>query len=141
MDKKAAKKFPELILETDFLSLWYKKNHKFKVPRAQYFVKIYTIDLGIQFNVENLLFVEIWKAMFKSHINEIVYQAEMADLQFKIELEIDGFRIKFTGFNDSIPPFFETILKLLFEYDPSDDHNLFAIQYQKLNDDYFNSFN
>ena len=81
---------PILVNQWDDSDLWFKKDDKFKKPKGNIAVKIYTNDLHFGTTPISRVFTEMWKGCFSEYIREFKYMADCAELSFDQSLAIDN---------------------------------------------------
>ncbi|XP_053103631.1 nardilysin-like isoform X2 [Hemicordylus capensis] len=112
--------YPEKILSTQQGCLWYKKDNKFGVPKA--FICFHLVSPLIQQSAMNLA--------------EPAYQADVAQLEYKVIAREHGLVIRARGFNHKLPLLFQLIIDRLsdFTFTPS----VFQMITEHLKKTYFN---
>lgn len=109
---KTFKKQPMLIKDTPLSKLWYKKDDRFWIPRANVFMSLKSpiLQVSPRTNVLTRLFVEL----FKDSIAEETYDAELAGLQFSIDYGGgDSVTLGTVGYNDKLPALMEKMVKMM----------------------------
>ena len=97
----------------DVADLWYKKDDKFKKPKATVACKIYTDDLMFGQSTQTTVFAEMWKRCLQEVLREFLYMADQAKLEFSFTMAIDNIDLKWSGFNDKFVNFVtETLQKI-----------------------------
>lgn len=93
--------------------LWYKKDDKFKRPKAVINMKIYTTDNGFGLQQESRMFANVWRGVQEEYLREFNYMADCANLSFDVNCVYDNISFSWSGFNDSMPNYVnETMNKL-----------------------------
>uniref|UniRef100_A0A7N8XZU5 Nardilysin a (N-arginine dibasic convertase) n=1 Tax=Mastacembelus armatus TaxID=205130 RepID=A0A7N8XZU5_9TELE len=108
--------FPVRIADSDRGCLWYKKDNKFKIPKG-------TICL-FSFNI------------LGHYLAEPAYEAEVAQLDYKLVAGEHGLIIKVKGFNHKLPLLFHLIIDHLADFSASPD--VFSMFAEQLKKTYFN---
>jgi insulysin len=107
--------------------VWYKKDDKFKRPKAFINIKIYPhggLHANLGKTVEGKMFAEIWEAAIKEYLREFKYMAEMASLEFKIKVNEDSFEFEFSGFNDSLFQFLSQALEKIGKFTTTEENEM-----------------
>lgn len=102
-----------LISVWDDTEVWYKKDDKFKRPKAIVNLKIYTNDCDFSQTSVGRLFSEIWLECLNEFAREFTYMASCATLNVDTSISPDNINIKWSGFNDSLPIFIEETINLV----------------------------
>lgn len=93
--------------------LWFRKDDRFKKPKAIVGCKIYTNDLGFSTSPQAAVFAEVWKRVLQEYLREFTYMADCAKLDFKVAVIRDNIDLQWSGFNDSLLNFVsETLQKI-----------------------------
>jgi len=74
----------------DQARLWYKKDDKFKKPKAVVAAKIYTGDLNYGKSIEASVFARVWKQCSLELLREFKYMADCAALEMDISILRDN---------------------------------------------------
>uniref|UniRef100_A0AAX7UEF3 Nardilysin a (N-arginine dibasic convertase) n=1 Tax=Astatotilapia calliptera TaxID=8154 RepID=A0AAX7UEF3_ASTCA len=115
--------FPVRIADSDRGCLWYKKDNKFKIPRGRLCVSVVVLfDLLVNILGHNLA--------------EPAYEAEVAQLEYKLVAGEHGLVIKVKGFNHKLPLLFHLIIDHLADFSASSD--VFSMFAEQLKKTYFN---
>mmetsp|Transcript_1318 Transcript_1318/g.1693 ORF Transcript_1318/g.1693 Transcript_1318/m.1693 type:complete len:895 (-) Transcript_1318:261-2945(-) len=113
-EDEAHAKTPILLKTNDAGEYWYKKDDKFKRPKAIVSCKIFTADNGFGKTVEARMFANVWKNIAEEHLREFKYMADCADLSFSLDLLYDNIGFTWNGYDDSLFNFVqETMTKLI----------------------------
>uniref|UniRef100_A0A671YS79 Nardilysin convertase n=1 Tax=Sparus aurata TaxID=8175 RepID=A0A671YS79_SPAAU len=110
---------PVRIADSDRGCLWYKKDNKFKIPKGKVVV---LFDLLVNILGHNLA--------------EPAYEAEVAQLEYKLTAGEHGLVIKVKGFNHKLPLLFHLIIDHLADFSASPD--VFSMFAEQLKKTYFN---
>ncbi|XP_061680733.1 LOW QUALITY PROTEIN: nardilysin-like [Syngnathoides biaculeatus] len=126
--------FPVKILDDERGCLWYKKDNKFKIPKA--YIRFHLISPMIQKSPENVVLFDLFVNILAHNLAEPAYEADVAQLEYKLVAGEHGLLIKLRGFNHKLP----LLLKLLVEHiaDFSSDAGVFAMFSEQLKKAYFN---
>ncbi|KAG8436909.1 hypothetical protein GDO86_007845 [Hymenochirus boettgeri] len=126
--------YPQRILNTELGCLWYKKDNKFKIPKA--FVRLHLISPEVKKSPESLVLLDLFVNIFAHTLAELAYEAIIAQLEYKIESGEHGIVIEVKGFNHKLPLLFELIIDTMAEFAASSD--VFDMIYEQLKKSYFN---
>lgn len=125
---------PRIIKETESSHLWYKQDHKFDVPKAYGFCRIWSNDNQFPVSGEAVTFAEIYQKIFFEDIREFIYMAELAGIECSLDILQNRITLSFYGFNDSLPVLVDSFLKKLKEFQPEKSEELFNVKKtQKVN--------
>ena len=103
---------PQLVTQIDGVSdVWYRKDDKFKKPKAIVSCKIYTSDLGYGTSESAEVFAEVWKRCLQETLREFAYLAECAKLKFDIARVSDNIQVQWQGYNSSLINFVSEIMQ------------------------------
>ncbi|OCT82739.1 nardilysin [Xenopus laevis] len=111
--------YPVKVLDTELGALWYKKDNKFKIPKA--YVRFYLISPEIQKSPETLVLFDIFLNILNHTLAESAYEADLAQLEYKLEAGEFGLAISVKGFNHKLPLLFELIIDHLADFTASID--------------------
>ncbi|XP_072275730.1 nardilysin isoform X1 [Pyxicephalus adspersus] len=126
--------YPEKIVSNEQGCLWYKKDNKFKIPKA--YMRFHLISPLIQQSPENLVLFDIFVNILAHTLAEPAYEADVAQLEYKLVAGEHGLVIKVKGFNHKLPLLFELIIDHLADFRASPD--VFEMITQQLKKTYFN---
>ncbi|KAM8931011.1 nardilysin [Pelodytes ibericus] len=126
--------YPEKILDIEKGCLWYKKDNKFKIPKA--YMRFHLISPIIQQSPENLVLFEIFVNILAHTLAEPAYEADVAQLEYKLVPGEHGLVIKIKGFNHKLPLLFELIIDHLADFSTSPD--VYEMIAEQLKKNYFN---
>uniref|UniRef100_A0AAQ4S0K7 Nardilysin convertase n=1 Tax=Gasterosteus aculeatus aculeatus TaxID=481459 RepID=A0AAQ4S0K7_GASAC len=120
--------FPVRIMTNERGCMWYKKDNKFKIPKAQFILLIVTVDLLVLFDI----FVNI----LAHNLAEPAYEADVAQLEYRIVAGEHGLVIRLKGFNHKLP----LLLKLIVDHlaDFRAEPGVFNMFSEQLKKTYFN---
>ncbi|XP_075038182.1 nardilysin [Mixophyes fleayi] len=128
------REYPEKILNIEQGSLWYKKDNKFKIPKA--YIRCHLISPLIQQSPENLVLFDLFVNILAHTLAEPAYEADVAQLEYKLVAGEHGLVIKVKGFNHKLPLLFELIIDHLADFTASSD--VFEMITEQLKKTYFN---
>ncbi|XP_069594014.1 nardilysin [Ranitomeya imitator] len=126
--------YPEKIVDIKEGCLWYKKDNKFKIPKA--YIRFHLISPLIQQSPETLVLFEIFVNILAHTLAEPAYEADVAQLEYKLVAGEHGLVIKVKGFNHKLPLLFELIIDYLADFTASSD--VYEMITEQLKKTYFN---
>uniref|UniRef100_A0A8C7WZN2 Nardilysin a (N-arginine dibasic convertase) n=1 Tax=Oryzias sinensis TaxID=183150 RepID=A0A8C7WZN2_9TELE len=126
--------FPVRIAESSQGSLWYKKDNKFKIPKA--YIRFHLISPVIQQSAKNVVLFDLLVNILSHNLAEPAYEAEVAQLEYKLLAGEHGLVIKVKGFNHKLPLLFHLIIDHLADFSASLD--VFSMFKEQLKKTYFN---
>uniref|UniRef100_A0A4W6D3G6 Nardilysin b (N-arginine dibasic convertase) n=1 Tax=Lates calcarifer TaxID=8187 RepID=A0A4W6D3G6_LATCA len=130
--------FPVRIVNSERGCLWYKKDNKFKIPKGEYSIShvLVLFDLFVNILAHNLA--------------EPAYEADVAQLEYKLVAGEHGLVIRLKGFNHKLPLImreethssllFQLLLRLIVDHlaDFSAEPGVFTMFSEQLKKTYFN---
>ncbi|XP_063057028.1 nardilysin b isoform X2 [Engraulis encrasicolus] len=126
--------FPVRVLDTKRGSLWFKKDNKFKIPKA--YVRLYLLTPIIQQSPANLVLFDIFVNILAHNLAEPAYDADVAQLEYKLVAGEHGLIIRVKGFNHKLPLLLQLIVDYLADFSTS--LNVFTMFVEQLKKSYFN---
>uniref|UniRef100_A0A3P8T1W3 Nardilysin convertase n=1 Tax=Amphiprion percula TaxID=161767 RepID=A0A3P8T1W3_AMPPE len=126
--------FPVRIADSDRGCLWYKKDNKFKIPKA--YIRFHIISPVIQQSATNVVLFDLLVNILGHNLAEPAYEAEVAQLGYKLAAGEHGLAIKVKGFNHKLPLLFHLIIDHLADFSASPD--VFSMFAEQLKKTYFN---
>uniref|UniRef100_A0A8C9WWQ1 Nardilysin b (N-arginine dibasic convertase) n=1 Tax=Scleropages formosus TaxID=113540 RepID=A0A8C9WWQ1_SCLFO len=126
--------FPVRIVNNEKGCLWFKKDTKFKIPKA--YVRFNLISPMIQKSPENLVLFDIFVNILAHNLAEPAYEADVAQLEYKLVAGEHGLVIKVKGFNHKLPLLLNLIVDYLANFTAAPD--VFAMFSEQLKKTYFN---
>nr|XP_033478033.1 nardilysin-like [Epinephelus lanceolatus] len=126
--------FPVRIMNNERGCLWYKKDNKFKIPKA--YIRFNLISPMIQKSPENLVLFDLFVNILAHNLAEPAYEADVAQLEYKLVAGEHGLVIRLKGFNHKLP----LLLKLIVDHlaDFSAEPGVFNMFSEQLKKTYFN---
>nr|XP_033772591.1 nardilysin [Geotrypetes seraphini] len=106
--------YPVKILDKQQGCLWYKKDNKFKIPKA--YIRFHLISPLIQQSPENLVLFDIFMNILAHNLAEPAYEADVAQLEYKLVTGEHGLIIKVKGFNHKLGLLFQLIIDYLADF-------------------------
>ncbi|XP_049596638.1 nardilysin isoform X1 [Syngnathus scovelli] len=126
--------FPVRITKNDRGCLWYKKDNKFKTLKA--YIRFHLISPVIQQSAKTVVLFDLLVNILGHNLAEPAYEAEVAQLEYKLVAGEHGLVIKVKGFDDKLPLLFRLIIDHLASFKaPPDVFSMFSEQLKKT---YFN---
>ncbi|XP_026544517.1 nardilysin-like [Notechis scutatus] len=129
-----APEYPTKIINTREGCLWYKEDNKFGVPKG--FICFYLVSPIILQSALNMVLFDTFVSILSHNLAEPAYEADVAQLEYKVMAKEHGLTIRVKGFNHKLPLLFQLIINNLSElkFTPSD----FQIITEQLKRSYFN---
>ncbi|XP_071421582.1 nardilysin [Pithys albifrons albifrons] len=126
--------YPVKTLSTQQGCLWYRKDNKFKIPKG--YVRFHLISPLIQQSAENLVLFDTFVNILSHNLGEPAYEADVAQLEYKLVAGEYGLVIRVKGFNHKLPLLFQLIIDYLsdFSFTPA----VFEMITEQLKKTYFN---
>uniref|UniRef100_A0A8B9PHG8 Nardilysin n=1 Tax=Apteryx owenii TaxID=8824 RepID=A0A8B9PHG8_APTOW len=126
--------YPVKTLSTQQGCLWYRKDDKFKIPKA--YVRFHLISPLIQQSAENIVLFDTFVNILSHNLAEPAYEADVAQLEYKLVAGEHGLVIRVKGFNHKLPLLFQLIIDHLsdFSFTPA----VFEMITEQLKKTYFN---
>ncbi|EMP33557.1 Nardilysin [Chelonia mydas] len=126
--------YPVKILSTQQGCLWYRKDDKFKIPKA--YIRFHLISPLIQQSAENVVLFDTFVNILTHNLAEPAYEADVAQLEYKLVAGEHGLVIRVKGFNHKLPLLFQLIIDHLsdFSFTPA----VFEMITEQLKKTYFN---
>ncbi|XP_035987656.1 nardilysin b [Fundulus heteroclitus] len=126
--------FPVRILDLEQGALWYKKDNKFKIPKG--YIRFHLISPIIQDSPDNLVLFDLFINILAHNLAEPAYEADVAQLEYKLLAAEHGLVVRLRGFNHKLP----LLLKLIVDHlaDFSAEPGVFNMFTEQLKKTYFN---
>uniref|UniRef100_A0AAV2JGU6 Nardilysin n=1 Tax=Knipowitschia caucasica TaxID=637954 RepID=A0AAV2JGU6_KNICA len=125
---------PVRIADNEKGCLWFKKDNKFKIPKA--YIRFHIISPVIQKSARNVVLFDLLVNILGHNLAEPAYEAEVAQLDYKLVAGEHGLVIKVKGFNHKLPLLFHLIVDHLAAFAASPD--VFSMFSEQLKKTYFN---
>ncbi|XP_043942822.1 nardilysin [Protopterus annectens] len=127
--------YPVKIVNSKHGHLWYKKDNKFKIPKGliDHHLKIIPV---ISENPGNLVLFDIFVNILAHNLAEPAYEADVAQLEYKLVAGEHGLIIKVKGFNHKLPLLFQLIIDYLADFTVTPD--VYGMITEQLKKTYFN---
>ncbi|XP_056151210.1 nardilysin [Lampris incognitus] len=126
--------FPVRIANSDRGCVWYKRDNKFHIPKA--YVRFHLISPVIQQSAKNVVLFDLLVNVLGHNLAEPAYEADVAQLEYKLVAGEHGLVIKVKGFNHKLPLLLHLIIDYLAEFSASPD--VFSMFSEQLKKTYFN---
>ncbi|EHB00686.1 Nardilysin [Heterocephalus glaber] len=126
--------YPVKIVNTPQGCLWYKKDNKFKIPKA--YIRFHLISPLIQKSAGNVVLFDIFVNILTHNLAEPAYEADVAQLEYKLVAGEHGLIIRVKGFNHKLPLLFQLIIDYLAEF--TSTPAVFTMITEQLKKTYFN---
>ncbi|PWA19139.1 hypothetical protein CCH79_00020776, partial [Gambusia affinis] len=137
--------FPVQILALEQGALWYKKDNKFKIPKA--YIRFHLISPIIQESPDNppvtdsssslsLVLFDLFINILAHNLAEPAYEAEVAQLEYNLMAGEHGMVIRLKGFNHKLPLLLKLIVDQLADF--SAEPSVFDMFVKQLKKTYFN---
>ena len=99
---------PKLIRNEENVRMWYKKDDRFWVPKAN-------IDVSLRSPLVNLtpltaVMAQLYRELVEDSLVEYSYDAEIAGLEYDIQNHAQGLDVTVSGYNDKMPVLLEKVL-------------------------------
>ncbi|XP_066537001.1 nardilysin isoform X2 [Hoplias malabaricus] len=126
--------FPVKITSDSRGCVWYKKDNKFKIPKA--YIRFHLISPVVQRSPKNLVLFDLFVNVLVHNLSEVAYEADVAQLEYKLLAGEHGLVIKVKGFNHKLPLLFNLIVDHLADFTTAPD--VVAMFTEQLKKSYFN---
>lgn len=126
--------YPVRIVNSERGCLWYKKDNKFKIPKA--YIRFHLISPMIQKSPENLVLFDLFVNILAHNLAEPAYEADVAQLEYKLVAGEHGLMIRLKGFNHKLPLLLQLIVDQLADF--STEQSVFTMFSEQLKKTYFN---
>lgn len=102
---------PELVHTTDMSKLWFKQDDTFFTPKmnANFFVSLPSIKQS----VDHYIYAKIFVKMVNDALKHVLYQANIANLEFEIGIRDMELEVTFSGFNETLPELVRVVFQTL----------------------------
>uniref|UniRef100_A0A6Q2Y2W2 Nardilysin a (N-arginine dibasic convertase) n=1 Tax=Esox lucius TaxID=8010 RepID=A0A6Q2Y2W2_ESOLU len=125
---------PVRIVNSERGCLWFKKDNKFKIPKA--YVRFNLLSPEIQKSPENLVLFDMFVNILAHNLAEPAYEADVAQLEYKLIAGEHGLVIRVKGFNHKLPLLLNLIVDHLADFKA--ESGVFAMFSEQLKKTYFN---
>nr|XP_013806051.1 PREDICTED: nardilysin-like [Apteryx mantelli mantelli] len=126
--------YPVKILNIPQGCMWYKKDKKFKKPKA--YVHFHLISSQVQQSAKSVVLLDIFVSILSLNLSEPAYGADIAKLKYKLVAGEHGLIIRVKGFNHKLPLLLQLIIDHVsdFSFTPA----VFEMIKEELKKTYFN---
>uniref|UniRef100_A0A1Y1M428 Nardilysin n=2 Tax=Photinus pyralis TaxID=7054 RepID=A0A1Y1M428_PHOPY len=135
--QKNLSKYPEKVLDSPLIELWYRKDDKFELPLAYYYY--YLISPLALKSAASTCMMEMYAILVQMNFAEEGYDALLADLEFEIIAGEKGLAIKISGYNEKLNLLIELVGKCLKNVSQTFSEPLFDAIKEKLRKSYYNA--
>ncbi|CAL1699584.1 unnamed protein product [Somion occarium] len=104
-------KIPTCVRQTDYSSLWYKKDDQFWVPKAH--VKVDIKSPMAYCTARQAVLTRLLTDLLEDDLSEVTYDAELAGLDYAVNNYRGGLLVSVNGYNDKLGALLDTILERL----------------------------
>lgn len=118
VDTTAATEKPQELLHKNNVSLWFKTDDKFNVPKGYVNVRLFLPEVAK--SVEGAAAARLYASVTKELLNETSYSAAMAGLGFDINASSRGIDLSFTGYSDSLGQLVKAVVNDLGKYNSNE---------------------
>lgn len=118
-DDFANSTYPRCIVDEALMKFWYKLDSTFKVPRASTYFRI-NLKGGYD-NARGCVLFDLFIHLLNDELNEIIYQASIANLDTSVSYVGDKLELKVSGFNEKLPILLSKVLAIARSFMPTDD--------------------
>jgi nardilysin len=101
-------KYPEVLSEDERCRLWFRQDATFKLPRAC--VHVILENPLHKISPKNAVLMDMFLELLQLNMTHVVYNANMALLQYSASVENRGIAITVGGLNEKLPIFFKSIV-------------------------------
>ncbi|XP_047444076.1 nardilysin-like [Mugil cephalus] len=126
--------FPVRIVNDERGGLWYKKDNKFKIPKG--YIRFNLISPMIQKSPENLVLFDLFVNILAHNLAEPAYEADVAQLGYKLVAGEHGMVVRLKGFNHKLPLLLKLIVDQLSDFEA--EPGVFTMFSEQLKKTYFN---
>ncbi|KAJ8952796.1 hypothetical protein NQ318_008113, partial [Aromia moschata] len=135
-DSKNHLDYPEKLIDTPFLEMWYRKDQKFKLPLAYYY--FYLISPMALESASSPVMLDMLINLLVVSMSEELYPATSADLSYSFITHDKGLIIKVNGYNEKLPLVIDVISKYLLTLNDRITENMFEAVKDKVVKSYYN---
>lgn len=89
---------PELLIQQDNQTLWFKQDTTFQQPKADFFVSLLSEQANL--SPEHAVLTSLYAELVKDQLNETLYDAVLAGLRAKIYAHNRGISVRISGYNN-----------------------------------------
>ncbi|XP_062868594.1 nardilysin b isoform X2 [Trichomycterus rosablanca] len=126
--------FPVKIADHSRGRLWFKKDNKFKIPKA--YIRFHLLTPLIQESPKNLVLFDLFVNILAHNLAEPAYDADVAQLEYKLIPGDHVLVIRLKGFNHKLPLLLNLIVDYLADFTAAPE--VFSMFVEQLKKTYFN---
>ncbi|PRQ34787.1 putative insulysin [Rosa chinensis] len=108
---------PRCILDGPLVKLWYKLDSTYKLPQANIYFRISLKEASG--SVKSSVLTQLYGDLLWDELNEVVYQASVAQLGTSVSVYTNYLELKVSGFNDKIPTLLSKIMTTAKNFSPT----------------------
>lgn len=123
---------PIKILENEKTLAFFQQDGKFNIPKAVIHCRILMENGAFPQDPKHFIAAKMWNKMVHNELREIIYQAEMANLNCSFYIHSLGMDLIFSGFNDGLPLFVEAIFSEICSFSPPASSSIHQAQFTSL---------
>ncbi|KAK4875109.1 hypothetical protein RN001_011531 [Aquatica leii] len=135
---KNAPEFPQKIMDTAVIELWYRKDNKFALPMGYYYYYIIT-PYALK-SIKSSCLILMYSILINLNLAEEGYDAQLAELEYDILPCEKGICLKISGYNQKLHLLIELIGKYLVNVDELLTEPLFNAVKEKFTKSLYNGF-
>ncbi|OXB59104.1 hypothetical protein ASZ78_011449 [Callipepla squamata] len=121
--------YPVRALSTQQGCLWYRKDDKFKIPKAGWSASMF---IPLPFSLRSIVLFDTFVNILSHNLGEPAYEADVAQLEYKLVAGEHGLIIRVKGFNHKLPLIIDYLTD--FSFTPA----VFEMITEQLKKTYFN---
>uniref|UniRef100_A0A671P040 Nardilysin-like n=1 Tax=Sinocyclocheilus anshuiensis TaxID=1608454 RepID=A0A671P040_9TELE len=125
--------FPVKIIDNERGRLWFRKDNKFKIPKA--YARFQLLAPFIQESSKNLVLFDLFVNILAHNLAEPAYDADVAQLEYMLFPGDHGLFIRLKGFNHKLPLLLNLIVDHLANF--STAPNVFSMYIEQLKKTYY----
>jgi insulysin len=91
---------PVLLIDEPGLSLYYGQDREFQRPRVAMHFKVRPADR--EYQARDSVLLDLYQAAVNEYVNEIAYDARLADLRYSIGAGLEGVTVSIFGYTESV---------------------------------------
>lgn len=118
-------KYPEKIIENDYIELWFKQDNYFKLPIIN--AMFYFITQIPSKSLNDFVIFDLFFETLIFILKEEAYSAYIGKLKVVFKLTNEGFELKFDGFNEKLPLFIEVVINHIKNYNNLITEDIFTM--------------
>lgn len=121
---------PEKILDEEGLSVWYKRDYTFNLPKATAICQVYLSKSAKHF-VEYEALAYVWNSIVENELRELSYMASEANVRIKFHVNNEGLYLYVTGFNYSLYNALTEVVKVFKNISAEDKQEKLKVQIER----------